>query len=71
MKMLGFEKVPQFYQQINNQFKKEIHNLENVEHVNHYTTSNINPGESDETLIYVGRNDEKTLIFMEHVYAIR
>ncbi len=42
MKMLRFEEVPQFYQQINNQFKKEINNLENVEHVNHYTTSNIN-----------------------------
>jgi hypothetical protein len=40
---------------INNQFKKEIHNLENVEHVNHYATSNINPRENDETLLHVGK----------------
>jgi len=46
--MFGFEEVPQFYKQINNQFKKEIQNLENVEHVNHYATSNINPRENDE-----------------------
>jgi hypothetical protein len=55
MKMLGFEEIPQFYQQINNRFKKEIHNLENVEHVNHYATYNIDLGESDETLIHVGK----------------
>ncbi len=55
MKMFGFEEVPQFYKQINNQFKKEIQNLENVEHVNHYATSNINLKENDETLIHVGK----------------
>ncbi len=55
MKMLGFEEIPQFYQQINNRFKKEIHNLENVEHVNHYATYNIDLRESDETLIHVGK----------------
>jgi len=55
MKMFGFEEVPQFYKQINNQFKKEIQNLENVEYVNHYATSNINPKENDETLIHVGK----------------
>ncbi len=55
MKMIGFEEVPQFYQQINNQLKKEIHNLKNVEHVNHYATSNIDPTKSDETLIHVGK----------------
>jgi hypothetical protein len=60
MKMFELEEVPQFYQQINNQFKKEIHNLENVEHVNHYTISNINLGESDETLIRAGKKRWKS-----------